>query len=235
MGVETLLLRKEIKYVMPLSKALAIKEYLDSLLPRDEYCTDGAYLVRSLYFDSVNSIDFSDKLAGIDIRKKVRIRIYDNDDSLCKLEVKQKQGDWQHKQSCIIDVDDVKKLSKGNYSVLKKYFCNTETALKIYSIMAQGGYRPVVQIEYDRWAYRYPLYDTRITLDKNIRATESNLDIFESEGIFNPVMCKDVVLEIKYSGKLMGFVSDMLAQFGLTQGAYSKYCSGRRVYNDFGF
>lgn len=170
MGVEISLLRKEIKYVILLSKALTIKNYLDGVFVRDNHCADDAYLVRSLYFDSVNNIDFSDKLAGINARKKFRIRIYDGNDSLCKLELKQKQGEWQRKQSCIILADDVEKISKGNYSVLKKYFDNSETALKVYTIMAQGGYAPVALIEYDRWAYKYFMYDTRVTLDFNIRA-----------------------------------------------------------------
>lgn len=235
MGTETSLLRKEIKYVMPLSKALHIRNGLERILKRDDYCAKDAYLVRSLYFDSVNHVDFSDKLAGINVRKKVRIRIYDGDASLCKLELKQKQGEWQRKQSCIISAGDVEKLSKGNYSVLEKYFDHSETALKAYTIMTQGGYKPVSLIEYERWAYKYSMYDTRITLDMNIRSSESNMDIFASEVNFAPVMHKDVVFEVKYSGKLMGFISDMLAQFELTQGAYSKYCAGRRIYYDFDF
>ncbi len=67
--------RKEIKYVMPLRKAIAIKEQLDRLLPRDCYCADGAYSVRSLYFDSVNGIGFAQKLSGVADRKKVRLRV----------------------------------------------------------------------------------------------------------------------------------------------------------------
>ncbi len=54
MGGELYSRRKEIKYIVPLAKALAVREQLDRLLQRDEHCADGPYLVRSLYFDSVN-------------------------------------------------------------------------------------------------------------------------------------------------------------------------------------
>ncbi|MCM1254416.1 MAG: polyphosphate polymerase domain-containing protein [Clostridium sp.] len=234
MNKELTTLRKEIKYTVPLWKALIIKDSLDSLLVKDKYCTNGSYSVRSLYFESVNNIDFSDKLAGTEFRKKVRIRIYNGIESLCKLELKQKKGDWQHKQSFVISAADVKELIDGNYSVLKKYFYNINVAIKAYNFMKQGVYKPVVLIEYDRFAYQYPMFDTRITLDMNIRSTESNLNIFEPKIIYTPIM-DEVILEVKYSGKLMGFISDALARFGLTQSACSKYCAGRRIYYDFNY
>lgn len=230
---ELVSLRKEIKYIVSLEQAMIIKSRLDNLLPRDDYCSDGPYSVRSLYFDSVDNIDFEEKLAGIDIRKKIRARIYNNDPSVCKLELKQKNGDWQQKHSLIISESEVRQLTLGNYSVLKSYFPSIEAGREMYSIMAGGRYRPVIQIEYDRLAYRYPMYDTRITLDMNIRSSEANMDIFASKIHYIPVMRENVVLEIKYSGKFMGFISDMLSQFDLTQSSYSKYCYGRRIYYDF--
>lgn len=228
-------LRKEIKYVVPLGKALAIRDRLDRLLERDSHCTDGPYSVRSLYFDSVNNIDFAEKLAGVRDRKKVRLRIYDKDASFCKLEIKQKSDDRQQKLSLIVSESDARELARGNSKALHRYFDSSETSRKAYGIMVQGQYRPVAQIEYDRLAYKYPLYDTRITLDMNIRSSESNLDLFSSEVCYTPVMRENAVLEVKYSGKLMGFLSAVFAQFDLTQGTYSKYCAGRQIFYDFNY
>lgn len=70
MGKEFLTLRKEIKYVVPLEKALRIRDCLDRLLARDSHCAGGAYSVRSLYFESLNNMDFADKLSGVEIRKR---------------------------------------------------------------------------------------------------------------------------------------------------------------------
>ncbi len=235
MGGELYSQRKEIKYIGPLGKALAIREQLDRLLQRDEHCADGPYLVRSLYFDSANQIDFAEKLAGVINRKKVRLRIYDKDASLCKLEIKQKTDDRQQKLSLIISVSDAAEISHGNIKVLKKYFDTSATSLKAYGIMAQGLYRPVAQIAYDRLAYKYSMYDTRITLDMNVRSSESNLDIFSPDVRYVPIMREDAVLEVKYSGKLMGFLSALLAQFHLTQGTFSKYCAGRPIFYDFNY
>lgn len=227
--------RKKIKYVVPLAKILAIRSCLDNFMARDDYCTEDAYSIRSVYFESINNLDFAQKIEGIDVRKKIRLRIYNCDESLCKLELKQKNGDWQHKQSLVLSKGDAEALCTGRYEILAKYFQNSETAVKAYNIMRIGCYRPVVMIEYDRLAYQYPLYDTRITLDRNIRSTEANFNIFSSDANFTPIMYKAAVLEIKYSGKCMGFVKDVLCQFDLTQNSYSKYCSGRKVYYDFDY
>ena len=235
MGGELYSQRKEIKYIVPLGKALAIREQLDRLLQRDEHCADGPYLVRSLYFDSANQIDFAEKLAGVINRKKVRLRIYDKEASLCKLEIKQKTDDRQQKLSLIISASDAAEISHGNITVLKKYFDTSATSLKAYGIMAQGLYRPVAQIAYDRLAYKYPMYDTRITLDMNVRSSESNLDLFSPDVCYTPIMREDAVLEVKYSGKLMGFLSALFAQFYLTQGTFSKYCAGRPIFYDFNY
>lgn len=235
MGRELYTRRKEIKYIVPLGRALEIRDQLDRLLQRDEHCTKGPYLVRSLYFDSVGQTDFSEKLAGVMDRKKIRLRIYGGEASLCKLEIKKKTDDRQQKLSLIVSASDAAELSHGNIKVLKHYFDVSETSLRAYGIMALGQYRPVVQIAYDRLAYRYPMYDTRITLDMNVRSSESNLDIFSPDVRYTPVMKEDAVLEVKYSGKLMGFLSAMLSQFHLTQGTCSKYCAGRSVYYDFNY
>lgn len=235
MGRELYSQRKEIKYIVPPGKALAVKEQLDRLLQRDCHCVDGPYLVRSLYFDSVNQIDFAEKLAGVIDRKKVRLRIYDGDASLCKLEIKQKTDDRQQKLSLIVSAFDAAELSHGNIKVLRHYFDSSQTSLKAYGIMAQGQYRPVVQIAYDRLAYGYPMYDTRVTLDMNVRSSESNMDLFSPDVRYTPIMWENAVLEVKYSGKLVGFLSALFAQFHLTQGTYSKYCAGRPVYYDFNY
>lgn len=231
--MEFFTLRKEIKYILPYRQAISIRNRMDNLLTRDDHCIATPYAVRSLYFESVNGTDFSDKIAGIEVRKKIRLRIYNNEFSLCKLEIKQKTGDWQQKFSLAISMEDAKELINGKYGILKTYFQDSETSIKAYSILSQGCYRPAVQIEYDRIAYRYPMYDTRITLDMNIRASESNLDIFSPKVSYMPVMSENVALEIKYSGKLMGFISDAFSPYHLTQSSYSKYCSGRRIYYDF--
>ena len=81
-------------------KFLVRKEYLnelrDALLPFlffDEYAEKEIakeYTCRSIYYDTSRMDDYYDKLAGIKIRKKLRIRGYNkqNDESVVFLEIK---------------------------------------------------------------------------------------------------------------------------------------------------
>ena len=223
--------RSENKYVIDQTKALSIEEKLSKVLEKDAYSKEkGTYVVRSLYFDSINNIDFNTKLAGTEIRKKIRLRVYSPDDKFCKLEAKMKNGDLQHKVSVWIKREDAKELIKGNCSVLFSYFKDSEAAKFIYKTMVLGCYRPRVMIEYDRTAYTYPEYSTRITFDKNVRTSESNFDIFDKNINFTPIFNNNIILEIKYNEKLMKFISKILQPYHLNRLSVSKYCIGRPNY-----
>lgn len=90
----------------------------------------------------------------------------------------EKEGNLQHKVSLWIFREDAQELSKINYSVLTKYFEGLQDAVLIYTTMVMGrggGYRPALLVEYDQMAYTYPVYDMRITVDMNLRSSESNI------------------------------------------------------------
>ena len=109
--------RNENKYIISKYKMSNIKNDLNVILKKDLYSNNKSYKVRSLYFDSINNIDFNTKLAGTLDRKKIRIRSYDVNDKKCKLEMKKKHGDLSNKISVWINKDDVNELIKGNYKV----------------------------------------------------------------------------------------------------------------------
>lgn len=226
--------RNEDKFIISKIQISNLKSKLDVILKKDDYIKDNSYVVRSLYFDSLNNIDFNTKLAGTKDRKKIRIRVYDPDDSKCKVEMKNKDGDLSHKISLWITKDDAMGLINGQYNVLTKYFTKTEAAIKIYKTMSLGCYKPVVMVEYDRIAYTFPLYDTRITFDYNIRSSESNFDLFAKKIIYTPLL-NETILEVKYNGKLVGFISEILKPYKLTRISVSKYCIGRNIFYDFNY
>lgn len=227
--------RNEKKYLVPYSNAVSIRGKLDEILARDEHSEAEGYQVRSLYFDSINNVDYKTKLAGVEKRKKIRLRVYSAEDEKCKLEMKEKDGDLQHKVSLWITREDAQELSKLNYSALTKYFEESQDAVLIYTTMVMGGYRPVVMVEYDRIAYTYPVYNTRITVDMNLRSSESNLNLFRDRPIYTVLMKEEAVLEVKYNQRLVRFLSDILRQYHLTQCSVSKYCMGRKIFYDFEF
>ena len=65
-----------------------ILDVTDDLLEIDR--NQLGYMIRSMYFDSINDDDYYEKLSGEVNRKKIRLRIYDKEGELVKLEIKQK-------------------------------------------------------------------------------------------------------------------------------------------------
>ena len=73
--------RHEYKYVIPYEEMLSLRLKFNELLEIDRNY-DG-YMIRSLYFDSVNDNDYYDKLGGELARKKIRLRIYLSSPNRC--------------------------------------------------------------------------------------------------------------------------------------------------------
>lgn len=227
--------RSEKKYLIPINYMSELKMKLSKILDADDNSNVSGYMVRSLYFDSINNIDFNTKLDGVLIRKKIRIRVYDTNSKKCKLEMKKKNGDYGYKVSIWITKNDVEDLINGKYYVLKKYFKNSKDAIEIFMTMSLGCYKPVVMVEYFRYAFVYPLFDTRITFDYKIRSSESNFDLFSNKITYNHLLDNKVILEIKYNGKLVNFISDIFKTYDLNRLSISKYCYGRKIFYDFNY
>lgn len=215
--------RHEYKFVIPYEEMLVLRNKLDDLLKIDQ---NGAYKVRSLYFDTYDDIDYYDKLNGEMIRKKIRMRIYDITSDKVKLEIKGKYDYHQLKESLIINKQDAKKIINGDYTILLNY--DNDLAKKLYLYMMEG-YIPKVIIEYDRIAY-ITNTTTRLTFDFNIKRS-TDVDNFFTNDInyLDIVDSKDVVLEIKFDRFLEPYIADIIKGYNGRYQSVSKYMMGRNI------
>lgn len=220
-------LRSELKYWISYSDSLLLQAELSRLLQPDTYSQDGFYRVKSLYFDSLNQKDYVEKLEGVERRKKIRMRIYDEDTHTVKLECKQKSGALQHKESLLISREDAVRYMEGDYGSLLDY--TEELAWRLYCDMTLGCYRPAVVIEYERCAYMYGEYNTRITIDRHVRSSEVSLDLFDKNLTWINTVEDAVILEVKFNGKLIEPLKKILGKYHLINVSVSKYGSGRPV------
>ena len=142
--------------------------------------------------------------------------------------MKQKQGEFQKKRSLKLSKEDAKKLIDGNYSILLKY--SEAFAYECYCLMNMYCYRPKAVVEYKRDAFVVKENKIRITLDYNIKATESNFNIFDGNLNQNLMMNNFfVVLEVKYNGFLLSYIKDLLNDIDKREISVSKYCLGRSI------
>ena len=216
-------LRHEFKYVMPYEDTLRLRMKLNDLLEIDR--SESGYMIRSLYFDSLDDEDYYSKQNGDIDRKKIRLRIYEANPSKVKLEIKKKHDIHQLKESLVISVSDAKELIRGNYNILLNY--EEEVAKEIYLILTLGNYKPKVIIEYQRIAYITGT-TTRITFDYDIKRSYDFENYFDEFINYVPVVLKDdIVLEVKYDRFLEPYISDVINNYVTRSQSVSKYIMSR--------
>ena len=223
-----LVLRKEVKYMVNEVSSHKLERTLQEIIKSDPHNGINGYMIRSLYFDTIDDKDYHDKEDGAYNRRKIRLRIYDVNDDFAFLEMKQKTGDNQEKRSLKISKEDALKLCKSNYSCLLNY--DSLFATECYTTMVSECYRPASIVEYDRRAYYANENNIRITFDQNIRATESNFNIFDKNLKLYPVLDLDkIVLEVKYNGFLLSYIKDVIKSIDKSSLSVSKYCLSRSI------
>lgn len=221
-------LRQEKKYMLSAQHALRLEGNLQRTIEADGHNGEEGYMVRSLYFDTLMNRDYEEKLAGTEVRRKMRIRIYSPEDEFAFLEIKQKQGAYQLKRSMKISRKHASRLAQGDYSVLEEY--EEPFAWEFYGILRMNTYLPRTIVEYRRKAYVLPENSIRITFDSQITATESSRDLFDKELLTCPVLEPwKTVLEVKYDGFLLSYVKEILEAANKSEAAVSKYCMARAV------
>lgn len=224
--------RREVKYLISLPDRLYLLNALDKILVPDKYGGYNGYTVRSVYFDSILNEDYVDKQMHSDEKKRIRIRVYHPDDQKVKFELKRKSYGRELKESIWISREDAQALLKCKYEVLLHY--DNDTAKYAYDLMSTRLYRPVSLIEYDRRAYTHENFNTRITLDNNLRYCDFCYDLFSHHLNFKEAINKDeTILEIKFDRFLFKQIQDILAHCDLTKKPKSKFGTSRQVLRQY--
>ena len=224
--------RREVKYLISLPDRLYLLDALSRILVPDQYGGYNGYTVRSVYFDSMVNEDYRDKEEKADQKKRLRVRVYHPDDRKAKFELKRKSYGRELKESVIVTREDAERLLQRDYSVLLHY--DSDTARYAYDLMTTRQYRPVSLIEYDRRAFTHPQFNTRVTMDNNLRCCEYSLDLFSHRLNFKSLMPADeTILEIKYDRFLFRQIQEIVSRCDLGGKAPSKFGSSRSVLKEY--
>ncbi|MDD4081324.1 MAG: polyphosphate polymerase domain-containing protein [Eubacteriales bacterium] len=227
-------MRNEKKYLITLDRYYTLGNWLGQVLHPDEHSMGDGYIIRSLYFDTLEEKDYVEKEDGIEVRRKLRLRNYGPHMPFAMLEMKQKQGDNQKKRSLRISREDGAALTRGQYGVLLKY--PDPFAAECFALMSWQCYLPKAVVEYHRKAFAAKENNIRVTFDHHITGTESNFDIFSRNlmqyAVLDPYL---VVLEVKYNGFLLSYIKDMLKTVNLSESSVGKYSLSRAVTTHYRF
>lgn len=215
--------RHELKYLISSAQLQLIRNRINNMVPLDTHAgSDGAYTIRSLYFDDYENRCFYENENGTDPREKFRIRIYNHSAERITLECKRKERGKTLKTSCPLTIEQTKVLMKGR--ALPDMGALHPLLQKLNLLILTRRMHPVVIVEYDRIPYVYKNGNVRITLDMNIGSSREIGRFLDASIPKRPVMPMGrQLLEVKYDEYLPDFIYRNLQLPSLRQTAFSKY------------
>lgn len=217
--------RHELKYHITQEEAVILRQRLRTVMRPDPHAgPDGTYRIRSLYFDNFADKALKEKADGVPVREKFRLRFYDMNSSLIRLEKKQKRNGLCLKSSCDISAECCKKLISGEAWLPKApHPLMAELDFEMHARLL----RPRTIVDYRREAYVYPIGNVRVTLDSDIRSGLTQTDFLRPNIHLLPA-AEGTILEVKYDGFIPDLVSDILQTGVIRTGAFSKYAACRQ-------
>lgn len=220
--------RHELKFKISNECAEVLKHQLSLILDKDKNAlADGSYVIKSLYFDDMNSNSYYEKLNGVLYRKKFRIRTYNDDDNFIRLEKKMKHNNLTSKEQMLISKDIYSKILNGKINEIK----SPEGLLEEFlSEIKLKGLIPSIIVEYNRVAFIYPVSEVRITFDSNIKSGLYNYDLFDDKSPTYRVIENDKqVMEVKYNEVLPLHIANILCSVPSVREAVSKFAICRSI------
>lgn len=218
--------RNELKHLITPGDRAAICAVMKAVARLDPHAeAKGYYTIRSLYFDSISDRALREKLDGVNEREKFRIRYYDDDTSIIRLEKKVKRDSLGYKVSCSLTADEARRIVSGD--TLWMAADRRALIIELYAKMKFQGLRPKTIVDYERIPFVYGPGNVRVTVDYNIRTGLSCTDFLRPDCVTIPAPGNDIILEVKWDDYLPAVIRHAVQLKGRRQTAFSKYAKCR--------
>lgn len=218
-------LRHEVKHEITGHDMLILRQRLQAVMKPDAHAVGGRYEIRSLYFDNPDDKALREKLDGVNVREKYRIRLYNHDLSVIHLERKYKQGGLGYKSITQLTPAQAQALADGDTDWMAD--SHDEILRRFYSCVKNEGLKPKVIVDYIREPFVYGPGNVRVTLDHGIRTGLGCTDFLNPDCVTVPVPGDPCILEVKWDSFLPDVIRDAVQLGGRYSAAYSKYAACR--------
>ena len=217
--------RHEWKHEISLADMYAIRQRLRAVATPDPHAADGQYRIRSLYFDNASDKALREKIDGVNMREKFRIRYYNGDTSLIHLEKKSKRNGLGTKISANLTAEEAQKIVDGDIS----WMMDSDRPLvqELYCKMRYQGLRPKTIVDYTREPYIFRPGNVRVTFDYNLRTGMRCTDFLNPDCVTVPAGEAPIILEVKRDEYLPDIIKTAVRTAGRRAAAFSKYAQCR--------
>ena len=217
--------RHEWKHELNYADMLNLRPRLRAVMEPDPHAIDGRYFIRSLYFDTPRDKALREKLDGVNMREKFRIRFYNGDTSVIHLEKKSKRNGLGAKFSAPLTQEQAQSIVQGETDWMLS--SPHELIRELYCKMRDQELRPKTIVDYTREPYIYGPGHVRVTLDYDIRTGLSCTDFLDMDCPTIPAGDAPILLEVKWDAFLPSIIRDIVQIPGRHASAFSKYAQCR--------
>ena len=213
--------RHEWKHEISYADLLCIRQRLRAVAGTDPHAQGGKYRVRSLYFDTPGDRALREKIDGADPREKFRIRCYNGDASVIRLEKKMRRGGLGTKFSAEVSAEETRKLIAGDLDWMPA--SGRPLVQELYCKMRYQGMRPKTIVDYTREPFLYRPGNVRVTFDYDIRTGLGCTDFLNPDCVTIPAGDAPILLEVKWDAYLPSVIRDAVSVPDRRAASFSKY------------
>ena len=217
--------RHEWKHMINMADLTAIRARLRAVAEPDPHAVDGRYLIRSLYVDNARDKALREKIDGVNMREKFRIRYYNGDTSVIHLEKKSRHSGLGSKFSADLTAEEAQAIVDGRLDWMLE--SGRPLVQELYCKMRGQGLKPKTIVEYTREPYRYRPGNVRVTFDYDIRTGLQCTDFLNPDCVTVPAGDAGIILEVKWDEYLPDIIRDAVWMPGRRETAFSKYAQCR--------
>ena len=217
--------RHEWKHVLNTGDLLILRQRLRAVMESDPHAIDGKYYIRSLYFDNPDDKALREKIDGVNMREKFRIRLYNCDSSVIHLEKKSKRNGLGTKYSALLTAEQAQKIVDGNIDWMLR--SDHPLIQELYCKMRYQGMRPKTIVDYTREPFIFRPGNVRVTLDYDIRTGLGCTDFLNPDAVTIPAGDAPILVEVKWDEFLPSIIRDLVSIPDRRVGSFSKYAQCR--------
>ena len=230
-----ILYRYEFKYILNKKISDQIEKEARNFMIYDGHVKkklDNKYFVRSLYFENNFSSNFYEKVDGMKIRKKYRLRTYSNffDPKVpIFFEVKGRISERTYKKRINIKNKYLNLfLSQSQNFNLLNLYSNNEMIINFIFDSFRKNLKPLILVDYKRRPYinKFGLY-FRLTFDTNLLSSKTN-NLFSNDKYSSWLECKAgyTILEVKFDRSIPAWFHRIIQCYNLKRKSISKFVLG---------
>lgn len=217
--------RHEWKHIISYGQQLILRQRLSAVAQADSHAVNGTYHIRSLYFDNLQDKALREKLDGVNMREKFRLRYYNEDTSHIHLEKKSKLNGLCAKAMAELTAEQAQAIIEGDICWMMA--SDIPLVQELYSKMLSQGMRPKTIVDYDREPFVFAPGNVRVTMDYNIRSGAEPGAFFDPASVTLPAGDGAIILEVKWDDFLPDIIRDAVQLTGCHTEAFSKYAACR--------